>query len=126
MSKEIIIPQGTDASKMPFSSAVRVGNLLFLSGSAGLDKEGKVAGPDIESQARQAFENLGEVLEAAGSSWDKVVKVIGFLTDPGRDISGWNKVFVEYFPKDPPARSTVGASLIGDDWLIEVDIMATV
>lgn len=124
MDKKIIVPEGI-ANKAPFSPAVQVGNLLFLSGSAGL-KDGKVAGADVESQARQAFENLAPVLVAAGSSWAKVIKVTGFLTNPGRDIAGWNKVFVEYFPKNPPARSTVGTSLIGDDWLIEIDVIATV
>ncbi len=124
--KEIIIPEGTDPSALPFSPGVKVGNLLFLSGSAGIDKNGRVPGPDIESQARQAFENLGEVLKAAGSSWDKVVKVTCYLTHPERDLAGWNKVWKEYFPTNPPARATVGASLLNREWLIEIDLIATV
>jgi len=124
--KEIIVPEGTDASKLPFSPGVQSGNLLFLSGSAGIDKEGKIPGPDIESQARQAFENLGEVLEAAGSSWDNVLKVTCYLTHPARDVRGWNKVWLEYFPKNPPARATVGASLLREEWLLEVDVIACV
>jgi 2-iminobutanoate/2-iminopropanoate deaminase len=126
MDKEIILTPDTDASSMIFSPAVRAGNLLFLSGSAGLDKEGNIPGEDIESQARQAMENLGEVLEAAGSSWDKVVKVHGYLTRPDRDFPGWNKIFKEYFPENPPARTTVGASLLKEEWLIEVDVIALV
>lgn len=124
--KEIITPEGTDPSALPFSPAVKVGNLLFLSGSAGIDKSGRVPGPDIESQARQAFENLGEVLRAAGSSWEKVVKVTCYLTHPERDLAGWNKVWKEYFPKNPPARATVGAALLNPEWLIEIDLIATV
>ena len=126
MEKEIIVPEGTDAAKLPFSPAVRVGNLLYLSGSAGIDKEGKVPGPDIESQARQAFQNLGEALEAAGSSWDKVVKANCYLSHASRDFAGWNKVWKEYFPKDPPARTTVGGALLNEAWLLEVEIVAIV
>lgn len=126
MKKEIIVPEGTDASKLPFSPAVRVGNTLYLSGNAGIDKKGNVPGPDIESQARQAFENLGEALYAAGSSWGQVVKATCYLTHPQRDAAGWNKVWKEYFPEDPPARATVGASLLNDAWLIEIDLIAVV
>ena len=86
MDHEIIVPPGVDASKLPFSPGVRVGNLLFLSGSAGTGPDGQVPGDDIESQARQAFENLGEVLQAAGSSWSKVVKVTCYLTHPQREL----------------------------------------
>ena len=127
MEKQVILTKGTDPAKMVFSPGIRAGQWLFPSGSAGLTADGKVAGPDIESQARQALKNIGEVLEAAGSSWDKVVKVNCFLTHPQRDFQGWNKVFKEFFPKDPPARTTVGTSeLIGPDWLIEVEAIAVV
>ena len=124
MKNEIIIPEGTDASKLPFSPAVKSGDTLYFSGNAGLDKQGKVPGPDIESQARQAFENLGESLFAAGGTWKDVVKVTAYLTHPQRDSAGWNKVWKEYFPSDPPARATVGASLLNDAWVIEIDMTA--
>ena len=127
MKKEIIIPEGTDVSKMVFSPGVRAGSLLFPSGSAGIDKDGNVPGPDIESQARQACENVGEVLKAAGSSWDKVIKLNCFLTHPQRDFQGWNTVFKEYFPSDPPARTTVGTSaLLNEEWLLEIEVIAVV
>ena len=122
--KEIIAPPGQDAASMPFSPGIRVGNLLFLSGMAGLDENGQVPGADIISQARQAFENLGQVLEAAGASWSNVVKVTAYLTHPQRDLQGWNEVWRTYFPEDPPARATVGASLLNDSWVIEIDIIA--
>lgn len=127
MEKQVIIPEGVDASKLPFSPGIRAGNFIYPSGNAGIDpKTGKVPGPDIESQARQAFENIGVVLKAAGSSWDKVVKVTCYLTNPKRDIQGWNKVFREYFPVNPPARTTVGCSLLNDEWLIEIEVVAIV
>ena len=127
MEKKLIIPEGTDAEKINIAPGVRIGNLLFLSGTAGYDKEqGKLAGDDIESRAHQALENLGVVLEAAGSSWDKVVKVNCFLVHAARDFAGWNKVFKEYFPTNPPARTTVGAEIAMEGALIEVELIATV
>ena len=123
MGKKLILPEGTNVEKMVIAPGTQAGELLFISGSAGA-KEGKLAGDDIESQARQAMENLGRVLQAAGSSWDKVVKVNCFLTHPQRDFQGWNKVFKEYFPKDPPARTTVGAAIAMPGALIEVDLIA--
>lgn len=125
MEKQVIVTPGTDPATMTISPGVRAGNLLFVSGSAG-HKNGKVVGPDIESQARQAMENLGEVLKAAGTSWDKVVKVGCFLTHSVRDFAGWNKVFKEYFPTNPPARTTVEAFIAMEGALIEVDLVAIV
>ena len=126
MGKLLVIPEGTDVIKMVIAPGVRTGDLLFLSGTVGLDsKRGKLAGNEIEAQARQAMVNLGQVLEAAGSSWDKVVKVTCFLVHAKRDFAGWNKVFKEFFPVDPPARTTVGADIAMEGALIEVELIAT-
>ncbi|MFP3895520.1 MAG: RidA family protein [Anaerolineales bacterium] len=123
MEKELILTEGTDIEKMVIAPGVRVGDVIYVSGSAGA-KDGELAGDDIESQARQAMENLGEVLEAAGSSWDKVFKLNCYLTEAARDFQGWNKVFKEYFPEDPPARTTVGAQIAMEGALIEVEVIA--
>ena len=126
MEKTVVYAAGVDPKAAVYASAVKGGGFVFLSGQAGL-VDGKVTGDDIETQTRQVMENLGAALKAAGCSWDKVVKVNCFLTDPQNDIGGWNKVFKEYFSSNPPARSTVGThTLIGGDWLIEVDIIAIV
>ena len=126
MGKLLVIPEGTDVVKMVIAPGVRTGDLLFLSGTVGLDsKRGQLAGKEIEAQARQAMVNLGDVLKAAGSSWDKVVKVTCFLVHAKRDFAGWNKVFKEFFPKDPPARTTVGADIAMEGALIEVELIAT-
>ena len=125
MGKQLIIPSGTDTSEMVIAPGVRVGDLIYLSGTAGYDAEkGALAGDDIESQSRQAFKNLGRVLKAAGSSWDKVVKVNCYLVHAARDFAGWNKVFKEYFPQDPPARTTVGADIAMEGALVEVELIA--
>ena len=70
------------------------------------------------------MENLGRVLKAAGSSWDKVVKVNCYLVYPQKDFADWNKVFKEYFPQNPPASTTVGASIAMEGALIEVELIA--
>ena len=124
MEKQLIIPEGTNVDQMVIAPGVRIGDLLYVSGSAGT-KAGKLAGDDIESQARQALQNLGWVLEAGGSSWDKVVKVNCYLTHASRDFAGWNKVFKEFFPQNPPARTTVGAAIALEGALIEVEVIAT-
>ncbi|MFO7918400.1 MAG: RidA family protein [Anaerolineae bacterium] len=123
MEKELILKEGTDVENMVIAPGVRVGDVIYVSGSAGA-KDGELAGDDIESQARQAMENLGEVLEAAGSSWDKVFKLNCYLTEAARDFEGWNTVFKEYFPEDPPARTTVGAQIAMEGALIEVELIA--
>jgi 2-iminobutanoate/2-iminopropanoate deaminase len=90
----------------PYSHAYRVGNLLFIAGQAGIDPEtGAVAGETFEEQARQAFENLKTVVEAAGSGMGQVAKTTVFLSDAS-DFAVMNKLFGEYFPTDPPVRST--------------------
>ena len=121
MVKEVIIMPNT--AERPFSSAVRAGDYIFLSGSGGfVDKDArKVKG--IESQTRQCLENIKQVLEAAGSSLSDVVKVTVFITNTD-DFARMNEVYRGYFTKDCPARSTVVAGLVRPDMLIEVDCIA--
>ena len=90
----------------PYSQAVRVGDLVFTAGQAGIDPAtGQVAGPGFEAQARQAFANLSVLLEDAGSSMQRVVKVTCFIADPTA-FATLNQIFAEVFPKSPPVRST--------------------
>ena len=122
MGRNFILTEGVDPKTMTFPPAIAVGRLAWSSGSAGIDKQGNIPGPDIQSQARQAFENLGEAIEQAGSSWDKVVKANCYLTHAARDFQGWNTVWKEYFTSSPPARTTVGMGLLKDEWLLEVEL----
>jgi 2-iminobutanoate/2-iminopropanoate deaminase len=90
----------------PYSQAVRLGELLFVAGQAGLDpKSGALAGSTFELQARQAFENLQAILEDAGSSLGQVVKTTCFLAVP-EAFDQLNALYAEYFPVAPPVRST--------------------
>ena len=90
----------------PYSQAARMGNLVFVSGQAGLSPDtGEVAGSDFEAQARQAFENLRAVLAAANCSMDDVVKTTCWVANPV-SFQEFNDLYAEFFPNDPPTRST--------------------
>jgi 2-iminobutanoate/2-iminopropanoate deaminase len=89
----------------PYSQVVKAGDFLFISGQAGLNPEtGDPAGESFEEQARQAFVNLSTVLEAAGSSLGHVVKTTVFCADASA-FASLNKLYAEFFPENPPARS---------------------
>ncbi len=90
----------------PYSQAVRVGDLVYTAGQPGIDPAtGVVAGDAFEPQARQAFMNLKAVLEDAGSSLSRVIKVTCFVADPNA-FATLNALFAELFPVAPPVRST--------------------
>jgi len=121
MVKEVIIMPNTD--EHPFSSAVRAGDYIFLSGSGGfVDKDGREV-KEIKAQTRQCLENIKQVLEAAGSSLSDVVKVTVFITNID-DFAQMNEIYKGYFIKDRPARSTVVTGLVNPDMLIEVECVA--
>ncbi len=89
-----------------YSTAIRAGDFLFVSGLAGIvPASGEKAGEDFETQARQAFENLRTCLDCSGATLDDVVKVVTYLADSSQRAL-LNTLFAEYFPKDPPTRST--------------------
>ena len=118
MVKEFIIMPNTTES--PYSSAVRAGDYIFLSGTGGVvDKDGKEV-KGIKAQTKQCLENIKRVLEAAGLSLCDVVKVTVFITNID-DFAQMNEIYRDYFIKDRPARSTIvtgpgnPASLIGAD-----------
>ena len=117
----------TDKAPSPvscYSQAVMVGDFLFVAGQVPLDpKTQKLVEGGIEAQARQALENVKAIVEAAGSSLEKVVKVTIFLKDM-EDFRKMNNVYCTYFTKDPPARTTVQAQLALPELLIEIDAIA--
>jgi 2-iminobutanoate/2-iminopropanoate deaminase len=117
----------TDKAPSPvgcYSQAVRAGNFLFLAGQVPLDpRTKKLVEGGIEAQTRQALENVKAIVETAGSSLEKVVKVTVFLKDI-KDFKKMNDVYCTYFVKDPPARTTVQAQLALQELLIEIDAIA--
>jgi 2-iminobutanoate/2-iminopropanoate deaminase len=125
--KKVIYRPGQKPSKDAiFSSGIQYGNLLFVSGAGAHDPAtGKVVEGPFQNQVRRCLENLKLVLEAAGSSPDKVLKCVVFLTD----ISTWgemNVVFHEFFPTDPPARSTVAVKDLPGNSPVEIECYAYV
>ncbi len=110
---------------LPFSSAVRVGNMLYLSGQIGnVPGTRQLADTGIAGQTRQALENIKGVLASAGSSLDRAVKCTVFLADI-KDYAAMNTVYATYFPKDPPARSTVAGSGLALGARVEIECIAT-
>ncbi len=111
----------------PYSQAVRVGDMLFTSGQIALKPDGseEVLGQGIEAQTRQVLENLKNVLEAGGSSLDKVIKTTIFLADMG-DFATVNAIYEEYFGAHKPARSTVAVKTLPKNALVEIDAIAKV
>ena len=90
----------------PYSQAARVGNLLFVSGQVGLSPDtGEISGSDFEAQARQAFENVAAVLAAANCSMSDVVKTTCWVADAA-SFQEFNDLYAEFFPNEPPTRST--------------------
>ena len=119
----INLPTAVTAS-LPFSSAVRTGNLLFLSGQIGVDATGLVPG-GIRAEVRQTMENIRTVLETSGSSLSRVVKCTVFLADIA-DYAAMNEVYRSYFPQNPPARSTIAASGLAFGARAEIECIAAV
>jgi 2-iminobutanoate/2-iminopropanoate deaminase len=108
---------------LPFSAAVRVGKMLYLSGQIGIDGSGKLVTGGISAETRQTMENIRATLEQYGSSLDHVVKVTVMLADMS-EWSEMNKVYVTYFAKHLPARSALGANGLALDARVEIECVA--
>lgn len=107
----------------PYSQAKVVGNLVFCSGQIPIDPaEGKIVATTIEDQTTQVCKNIGELLKAAGSDYDHVVKTLCFLKDIS-DFAAFNGIYAEYFTSKP-ARSCVAAADIPAGALVEVEVIA--
>ena len=109
---------------VPYSSATKAGPLVFVSGQIGaLDDVGKPIST-VEGQTRQLLRKMKIALDAAGASLSDVTKTTVFLVNVN-DFAVMNKVYKEFFPKDPPARSTViVAGLAKPEWLVEIEAIA--
>ncbi|MBM4357655.1 MAG: RidA family protein [Deltaproteobacteria bacterium] len=124
MSRQAISTPDAPAAIGPYSQAIVAGSLLFCSGQIALDpRTGAVVEGDVEVQTRQVLCNLRAVLEAAGSSLEKVVKTTIFLADL-EDFQRVNAIYAEHFPGVPPARSTVEVSRLPRDVRVEIEAIA--
>jgi 2-iminobutanoate/2-iminopropanoate deaminase len=111
---------------LPFSEAVRVGHMLYLSGNIGnIPGTPELAEGGIQGETRQTMENIKVSLEKHGSSLDEVVKCTVFMADMA-EWGAMNEVYITYFTAHPPARSALGASGLALSARVEIECMATV
>jgi 2-iminobutanoate/2-iminopropanoate deaminase len=123
MLKQIIRTPEAPGSPL-FSQAVRIGSTIYVSGIAGVDPQtGRVAGPSIQDQARQALANCEGILRAAGSGLGDVVDVLVLLARP-TDFAGLNEVYAQVFPTDPPARAVAKLGVELPDILVSIKLTA--
>jgi 2-iminobutanoate/2-iminopropanoate deaminase len=123
VKKEVVT---TDKAKAigPYSLGIKVGDFVFCSGQAGVDQSvGKLVTGGIEVETRQTLTNLSNILEAAGSCLDRVVKTTVFLTDM-KEFSRMNAVYAEFFKGEPPARSTVQVAALPLGAVVEIEAIA--
>ena len=107
----------------PFSEAVRVGDLLYLSGQIGADSAGRLVPGGLQTEARQALNNIKATLERHGSGLDRVVKCTVFLADI-RDYNDFNEIYLSYFRARRPARSAMAASGLALGARVEIECIA--
>lgn len=125
MKRSVVHTDKVPPARVPLSQAIRVGDWVFVSGQLGFDPTtGRLAGGGIRSETRQVCENLKAVLEAGGSSLERVVKVTIYLADLD-ELLAMNEVFSRYFPKDPPARTTFQAAGLVAGARVEIEAIAT-
>ena len=124
--KEVIATDRGPKAIGPYSQAIRANGFLFVSGQIPLDPATQqlVAG-DIQAQTERVLENLKGIVEAAGSSLDRVVRATVFLADMN-EFAAMNEVYGRYFRNQPPARSTVQVSRLPRDVRVEIDVIALV
>ncbi len=124
-SVEWLKAPGTEEMDLPFSSAVRVDNMLYLSGALGIvPGTRKLAEGGIQGETRQTLENISNTLENFGSSMENVVKCTVFLADIG-EWAAMNEIYTTYFP-NKPARSALGVSGIALDGRVEIECIAVI
>ena len=124
--KEIVYTKDAPDAIGSYSQAVKVGNMVYLSGQIAIDpKTQKFVGGDIETQTKQALDNLVAVLKAAGSSIDGVVKTTIYLINMD-DFAKVNEIYASYFSSSKPARATVAVKELPMGAKIEIDAIAVV
>ena len=124
MSKEIVHTKRAPEAVGPYSQAIKESGIVFCSGQVALDPaSGELLEGSVADQTRRAMDNLKAVLEAAGSDFDKVLKVTAYLTDMN-DFVEFNGVYAEYFTDAPPARATVGVAALPKGARVEVECVA--
>ncbi len=125
MSKSAVRTESAPApfQGAPYNQAIVANGLVFVSGQGPLDTTGALVGGGIAAETQQTFDNLAAILEAAGSSLDKVVKASVFMVDLG-EFAAMNEVYKERMPAPHPARTTVQAAALPGGIRVEIDVIA--
>jgi 2-iminobutanoate/2-iminopropanoate deaminase len=123
---EVISTDGAPGAIGPYSQAIKAGGLVFCSGQIPIDTAtGEFVPGGVAEQTEQVLKNLSEVLKAAGTSLENVVKTTVFLADMN-DFAAMNEVYGKYFSSNKPARATVQAARLPRDARVEIECVATV
>jgi 2-iminobutanoate/2-iminopropanoate deaminase len=126
MNKSVVSTDKAPKAIGPYSQAIKVGEFVFTAGQIALDPAtGELVGGGVEAQTRRVLQNLTEVLKGAGTSMDKVIKTTVFMVNLA-EFNKMNAVYAEFFPKDPPARSTVQVAALPKMGVIEIEVVALV
>ena len=127
MPRTVVVPPTGLRPGTPYSPAIRWDKLLFISGQTGSDPVTRAFPADITAQTRLALDNVKALAEAGGASLETALKMTIHMTDMTNEFAAMNEVFREYFPKDPPSRTTVGVAHLARAGLkIEIDMIAVV
>lgn len=123
MKKTVVETNKAPGALGPYSQAIKINGMVYTSGQLGINPETGELPDDLEAQAHQVFKNLKAVLEAAGTSMDKVVKTMVFLSDMN-DFAAVNDIYKQYFTDDYPARSAVEVARLPKDAKLEIEVIA--
>jgi 2-iminobutanoate/2-iminopropanoate deaminase len=124
MPKHVPPLPGTEATTLPLSQVVEANGLVFLAGQVGQASGGGGAVPGgIEAETRQMLDNVGRLLRTVGLDYPDVVKATVYLLDFG-EFAAMSSVYREYFPTEPPTRTTVGVTGLAMDFRVEIEVIA--
>jgi 2-iminobutanoate/2-iminopropanoate deaminase len=124
LQREVIATEQAPKAIGPYSQAIRIGDLIYTAGQLGMNPAtGQLVEGGIEAQTRQALQNLGAILEAAGSELSRVVKTTVFMADLSQ-FGAMNGIYAEFFPEGPPARSAVQVAELPLGALVEIEAVA--
>ena len=126
MSKQCIATDAAPGAVGPYSQAVRMGNLVFVSGQLGLDPQtGELVQGGVEAETRRALENLSAIVQAAGGSLANIVKTTVLLADIG-DFAKVNAIYATFFKEAPPARAAYQVAALPLGGRVEIEGIATI
>jgi 2-iminobutanoate/2-iminopropanoate deaminase len=126
MKKKVLTSARAALPIGPYSQGIQFGNLIFVAGEKGIDpRTGRIVPDGIEAETRQTLENIQAILAEAGAALDDAVSSTVHMTDLG-EFAAMNRVYAEYFRKDPPGRTTVQVSALPAGAHIEITVIAAV